>query len=397
MTTRSPAGMPEHLSAHGFRSAPNPRDPARQHRRPGVHDAALRSAAPRYPRSHIAALVNSYNAGVLAGNPDVDAVHSLHQAQAPRGGRILAWDAGREPAHLPQLRRAALRPRGAGQVGLRPARPRARAPDPPAVGVRPQRPASASPPEAPVDQEVHEVEVMMKLGARSASRAAWPGARVRRAGARRAMAQPLPRARAARRSLDRPPYQRAPAAPALGGRAASSSWRGPSRATAIGFVLRGRPAARDDPRHPGDDDARREIVTGVGSWRAAHPARKPLRSSDLIAGVWLVPRLHRRRRRRDAYRRRPRLAGRRTVREHARQDAPLAPLARASRDRFAGGRRFQRHCGRPGRAGLDPPFRAHVVSAVTAWVAALFLVELTLRTTVTLRLALLRPVPRLLA
>jgi heptosyltransferase III len=35
--------------------------------------AALRA---RYPQAHIAALVNSYNAGVLAGNPAVDAVHA---------------------------------------------------------------------------------------------------------------------------------------------------------------------------------------------------------------------------------------------------------------------------------------------------------------------------------
>jgi heptosyltransferase III len=34
--------------------------------------AALRK---RYPEAHIAALVNSYNAGVLTGNPDVNAVH----------------------------------------------------------------------------------------------------------------------------------------------------------------------------------------------------------------------------------------------------------------------------------------------------------------------------------
>jgi ADP-heptose:LPS heptosyltransferase len=35
--------------------------------------AALRA---RHPQAHIAALVNSNNAAVLAGNPDVDEVHS---------------------------------------------------------------------------------------------------------------------------------------------------------------------------------------------------------------------------------------------------------------------------------------------------------------------------------
>jgi heptosyltransferase-3 len=35
--------------------------------------AALRA---RYPKAHIAALVNSYNAAVLEGNPHIDVVHS---------------------------------------------------------------------------------------------------------------------------------------------------------------------------------------------------------------------------------------------------------------------------------------------------------------------------------
>src|SRR5262245_59438035 len=49
--------------------------------------AALRS---RYPQAHIAALVNSYNAAVLDGNPHVDAVHSYTKLKhrAPGQSRL---------------------------------------------------------------------------------------------------------------------------------------------------------------------------------------------------------------------------------------------------------------------------------------------------------------------
>src|SRR3954464_7866793 len=45
--------------------------------------AALRKT---HPEAHIAALVNSYNAGVLAGNPDVDAVHAYTKLKHRRAG-----------------------------------------------------------------------------------------------------------------------------------------------------------------------------------------------------------------------------------------------------------------------------------------------------------------------
>jgi len=53
--------------------------------------AALRL---RYPRAHIAALVNSYNAAVLEGNPDLDAVHSytkLKHREAGESAIGLVW------------------------------------------------------------------------------------------------------------------------------------------------------------------------------------------------------------------------------------------------------------------------------------------------------------------
>ena len=45
--------------------------------------AALRA---RHPGAHIAALVNSYNAGVLEGNPDVDAIYSYTKLKHRAGG-----------------------------------------------------------------------------------------------------------------------------------------------------------------------------------------------------------------------------------------------------------------------------------------------------------------------
>jgi hypothetical protein len=54
--------------------------------------AALRE---RYPDGHIAALVNTYNEAVLAGNPDVDAVYAYEKGKHRRGRSILAVYADR--------------------------------------------------------------------------------------------------------------------------------------------------------------------------------------------------------------------------------------------------------------------------------------------------------------
>ena len=50
--------------------------------------AALRR---RYPRAHIAALVNSYNAPVLANNPDIDKVYAYTKAKHSGGFALTAW------------------------------------------------------------------------------------------------------------------------------------------------------------------------------------------------------------------------------------------------------------------------------------------------------------------
>lgn len=50
--------------------------------------AALRR---RYPRAHIAVLVNSYNAPVLANNPDIDKVYAYTKAKHSAGLTLAAW------------------------------------------------------------------------------------------------------------------------------------------------------------------------------------------------------------------------------------------------------------------------------------------------------------------
>jgi len=50
--------------------------------------AALRRS---YPRAHIAALVNSYNAPVLANNPDIDKVYAYTKAKHSDGLALTAW------------------------------------------------------------------------------------------------------------------------------------------------------------------------------------------------------------------------------------------------------------------------------------------------------------------
>lgn len=49
--------------------------------------SALRA---RYPAARIEMLVNSYNAPVLAGNPDIDAVHAYTKAKHSGGGKLAA-------------------------------------------------------------------------------------------------------------------------------------------------------------------------------------------------------------------------------------------------------------------------------------------------------------------
>ena len=64
--------------------------------------AALRA---RYPRAHIAALVNSYNAAVLAGNPHIDAVHSYTKLKHRAAGESRIGIFASRLAMLARLRR----------------------------------------------------------------------------------------------------------------------------------------------------------------------------------------------------------------------------------------------------------------------------------------------------
>jgi len=130
--------------------------------------AALRA---RHPDAHIAALVNSYNAGVLEGNPDVDAIHSYTKLKH-RGEGESWWSV---LVHRYRMI-AALRRAGFDYVLLgkstfdrhglalaRQVRPRHIVGIPPDAG---QRAAGITDPVAPASfAQGHEVEAIMKLGA----------------------------------------------------------------------------------------------------------------------------------------------------------------------------------------------------------------------------------------
>jgi heptosyltransferase-3 len=236
--------------------------------------AALRR---RFPRSHIAALVNSYNAGVLAGNPDVDAVHAYTKLKHRMPGEswlatvVSSWrlfSALREP----RFDYVILAKSGFDRHGLAMAR-RLRARN--IVGFAP---------EEPVDHDMHEVEVMMKLAARIG--VAEPPGPVRVFAA----AERVARWR-----------ERLPAGPRrwialhLSARKPDKTWPAPSfvelaqrlgRDRTVGFVLLWAPGPADDPRHPGDDARAAEVAGALADGVALLPARTES-LADLIAALSL--------------------------------------------------------------------------------------------------------------
>src|ERR1043166_9991806 len=160
MTARSPADVPENRAA----KASVERARILVIRRDNIGDlvcatplfAALRR---HQPDAHIAALVNSYNAGVLEGNPDLDAVHAYTKLKHRMPGESLLGTALASWRLLSALRKPAfdhviLAKSGFDRHGLAMAR-RIRARN--IIGFAAQE---------PVDQDLHEVEIMMQLGAR---------------------------------------------------------------------------------------------------------------------------------------------------------------------------------------------------------------------------------------
>lgn len=247
--------------------------------------AALRA---RYPEGHLAALVNSYNAGVLEGNPDLDAVHSYTKLKHRSRGESWFGVLARRYRTLGELRRqrfdyVVLAKSGYDRHGLTLARQ-----------VRPQHivgfapddgrpPGAITDPVAPVAfEQMHEVEAMMKLAAPLG--VDTPPGRVR------VYASPERVAEWRRRF---------PALAGAGGKpwiAIHISARDPRRLWPLervielarilsreaGIVLLWAPGAADDPRHPGDDARAALVATRAGAGVHLIPA-KTTSLGDLIA------------------------------------------------------------------------------------------------------------------
>jgi heptosyltransferase-3 len=221
----------------------------------------------RYPQGHIAALVNSYNADVLEGNPALDAVHVYtklkHRAPGESWARLLTA----RLRLLAALRRqrfdcVLLAKSGFDRQGLalaRWVRPRHIVGFAPADG---RRAAGLTHPVPPAQAaELHEVEVLARLAAAlgiddtpGPLRAYPSAARVAEWRARLpALAERQERTWIALHVSAREPGRYWPVDKvvalieqlAAGGR--------------IGFVLLWAPGAADDPRHPGDDDKAQAI------------------------------------------------------------------------------------------------------------------------------------------
>lgn len=246
--------------------------------------SALRA---RHPDAHLAALVNSYNAGVLEGNPDLDAIHSYtklkHRAPGESWFSVLA----QRYRMLAALRRASfdyvvLGKSDFDRHGLalaRRIRPQHIVGVPPGDGQR----SGLTDPVAPAPfAQVHEVEAIMKLGA--------PLGVDTPPGPARVFASP---ARVAE-WRSRFPALAQPGKPWI---ALHISARHPRRLWAVerfvelartlaregaGIVLAWAPGRSDDPRHPGDDERAAQIAARVDPAVQLVPA-KTASLGDLIA------------------------------------------------------------------------------------------------------------------
>jgi len=232
--------------------------------------AALRE---RYPQAHLAALVNSYNADVLDGNPALDAVH-VYTKLKHRGTSETAFDVISGKLRLfATLRRqrfdcVLLAKSSFDRQGLALARwirPRA------VLGFAPPGGRGArglSHPVLPVAGDaMHEVEVLARLGAAlGVERALGPlrafpsAARVEHWRSR------LPRLAGERdrnwiglHVSAREPGRHWPAEKFI------SLIEALSLEEPLGFVVLWAPGAAGDPRHPGDDDKARAIQEALPS------------------------------------------------------------------------------------------------------------------------------------
>jgi heptosyltransferase-3 len=237
--------------------------------------AALRA---RYRQAHIAALVNSYNAAVLEGNPWLDAVHTYTKLKhrAPGESRLgVILNRLRIVARLRQERfdYVVLAKCVFDRHGLalaRPLRPRH------IIGFLPEDnsrvPAITLPLPPPDNDEVHEVEVMMQLA--SVLDAREPPGPVRVFAAPELVAQwrgRFPALASGKRWVAlhisaREPRRIWPAErfAELAGILARQN---------LGIVLLWAPGGADDPRHPGHDARAAAIATYANAGAALIPAK----------------------------------------------------------------------------------------------------------------------------
>lgn len=239
--------------------------------------AALRR---RYPEGHIAALVNSYNAGVLSGNPAVDMVHVYTKLKHREPGETWLGALRARLRLYSVLRKKAydyvvLAKSGFDRYGLalaRRIRPRH------IVGFAPpdeRRAKAITMPVPPVRyEELHETEVMMKLAA--ALDIHEPP------GPLRVFAAPDEVARWRERFPALARGDRRWIALHISARRPERVWpaerfiqlaRMLAKQQGTGIVLLWSPGAADNPRHPGDDARAAAIATGVGGEVALLPAR----------------------------------------------------------------------------------------------------------------------------
>ena len=241
--------------------------------------AALRR---RYPRAHLAALVNSYNVAVLAGNPDLDAVYAYTKLKHRMPGESalgIVLDKLRLFARLRRARfdQVVLARAAFDRQGLALARPlgaRSITGFAPAGGKAPRRLTHALPP--PANGELHEVEAVMQLAAALDAREAPGPLRVYPAAAR--VAQWRARFPAGARQW---------VGVHISAREAGrlwpvENWISLIRHLKTGVVLLWSPGGDDDPRHPGDDARAAAIASQAGPGVPLVPA-KTERLEDLIA------------------------------------------------------------------------------------------------------------------
>ena len=217
--------------------------------------AALRA---RYPEAHLAALVNSYNAGVLAGNPDVDAVHVYTKLKHRRRGwvqTVLERFRVLRDLRKQGFDHVILAKSGFDRHGLALAR-----------RIKPGNIIGFDKDER-VEPTLHEVQAMMQLGARLGVTQAPGPLRM----------FPLPERVAYWRS--RLPAGRATwVAVHISARQRAMVWPVENFISLIqrldaGVVLLWAPGAPDDPRHPGDDARAAAIAMRAGPGVTLFPAK----------------------------------------------------------------------------------------------------------------------------